>query len=61
MKFLSRGLKQRNRLGCIQLGMNTELEEALNKYADENHITPEEAVENILSSFLIAAGSLNAR
>jgi hypothetical protein len=38
--------------------MNTELEEALNKYADENHITPEEAVENILSSFLITAGSL---
>jgi len=38
--------------------MKTELKEVLKKYADENNITPEEAVENILGSFLIAAGSL---
>lgn len=38
--------------------MNTELEKALNKYAEENNFTPEEAAEKILSSFLIAAGSL---
>ena len=41
-----------------QLRMNTELEKALNKYAEENDISPEKAAENILSSFLIAAGSL---
>lgn len=41
-----------------QLLMNTELEKALNKYAEENDISPEKAAENILSSFLIAAGSL---
>jgi hypothetical protein len=38
--------------------MNTDLEKALKQYAKENIITPEEAAEKILSSFLIAAGHL---
>ncbi|MEN8213549.1 MAG: hypothetical protein ABFR19_04215 [Pseudomonadota bacterium] len=42
----------------IQLRVNTDLEKALNKYAEENYFTPQEAAEKILSSFLIAAGLL---
>ena len=38
--------------------MNTELEKALKKYAEENSLTPEESAEQILSAFLIAAGFL---
>ena len=38
--------------------MNTNLEKALNEYAEDNGITPEAAEEQILSSFLIAAGFL---
>jgi hypothetical protein len=38
--------------------MNLDLERALNQYAKENNITTEEAAEQILSSFLIAAGHL---
>jgi len=38
--------------------MNRNLEKALNEYAEDNSITPEEAAEQILSSFLIAAGFL---
>jgi hypothetical protein len=38
--------------------MNTNLEKALNEYAEDNGITPEAAAEQILSSFLIAAGFL---
>jgi len=38
--------------------MNRKLETALNKYAEDNSITPEKAAEQILSSFLIAAGFL---
>ncbi len=38
--------------------MNTNLEKALNEYAEDDGITPEAAAEQILSSFLIAAGFL---
>jgi hypothetical protein len=38
--------------------MNTDLEKALNEYAEDNGFTPEAAAEQILSSFLIAAGFL---
>ena len=38
--------------------MNINLEKALTDYADDTDISPEEAAERILSSFLIAAGFL---
>ena len=38
--------------------MNTNLKKALNEYAEDNGIAPGEAAEQILSSFLIAAGFL---
>ena len=38
--------------------MTASLEKALNEYAKNNCITPEEAAEQILGSFLIAAGFL---
>ena len=41
--------------------MNRNLEKALNEYAEDNSITPEAAAEQILSSFLIAAGFLKQR
>lgn len=45
-------------IAAIIGNMKTDLEEALNEYAEENNITPAEAAEQILSSFLIAAGLL---
>lgn len=38
--------------------MTASLEKALNEYAKDNCITPEKAAEQILGSFLIAAGFL---